>query len=276
MPIETKQLTEHVGVEIVGVDAADLADDEIAAAIDELLARHGVLVFRQIGVDDATQVAFSKKLGEVVVLPNAQGELPEIFVVSLDPAKSSSAAYLKGTFFWHIDGATDPIPNKATMLAAKDVASDGGETEFCSTYASYATLPAATKWKIDGARVVHSFEAAQALAEPDAPEELRAHWRRRPAREQPLVWTHRDGRKSLVLGATTSHIVGWDPEESAALLEELHEWCIAPSNVYRHDWSVGDLVIWDNRGTMHRAVPYSSDSPRVMHRTTIEGDEAFD
>lgn len=275
MAIDTKPVTDHVGVEVLGLGAEDLDRDDVAGELDALLAQHGVLVFREIDVDDATQVAFSRKLGEVQTLPRATGEHPEIFVVSLDPAKSSSASYLAGTFFWHIDGATEPIPNKATMLAAKAVASDGGETEFCSTYAAYDTLPTETKERIDGLRVLHSFETAQLLAEPDAPEDVRAVWRRRPTREQPLVWTHLDGRKSLVLGATVSHVVGWDAAESTALLTELHDWCVQDARVYRHTWSVGDLVIWDNRGTMHRAVPYATDSPRVMHRTTIFGDEAF-
>jgi len=268
-------LTEHIGVEVLGLTSDDLKRTDVASELDELLARHGVLVFRRIHVDDAAQVAFSTKLGEVQKMPRAEGEFPEIFVVSLDPAKSSSAAYLKGTFFWHIDGATDPVPNKATMLAAKAVAAEGGETEFCSTYVAYDTLPDATKQAIEGLRVLHSFEAAQLLAEPDASDATRAGWRQRAGREQPLVWTHQDGRRSLVLGATASHVVGWDAAPGDALLAELHAWSVAEPRVYRHHWSVGDLVIWDNRGTMHRAVPYATDSPRVMHRTTIFGDEAF-
>lgn len=276
MAIDIEPLTDRVGVEVLGLHATDLRRDDISAELDRLLGVHGVLVLREISLDDATQVAFSTKLGEVQTLPNAVGDHPQIFVVSLDPAKSSSAAYLKGTFFWHIDGATDPTPNKATMLSAKAVAATGGETEFCSTYVAYDTLSEATKQRIDGLRVLHSFETSQLLAEPDAPDSVRAIWRQRPKREQPLVWTHRDGRKSLVLGATSSHVVGWDRPASDDLLEDLHRSSTDESKVYRHTWSVGDLVIWDNRGTMHRVVPYATDSPRVMHRTTIFGDEAFD
>ena len=275
MPIETKPLTDHVGIEILGVGADDLQNGAIAAELDRLLAQHGVLVFREIHVDDKAQVGFSTFLGEVQTFPGATGEYPEIFLVTLDPTKNKAAEYLRGTFFWHLDGSSDPIPNKATMLAAKAVASDGGETEFCSTYVAYDTLPQATKHKIEALRVAHSVGASQLLVHPDPSPEQREVFSRLPLREQPLVWTHADGRKSLVLGATASHVVGWDQADSDALLHELTEWSTQESRVYQHIWSVGDLVIWDNRGTMHRAVPYAVDSPRIMHRTTIFGDEAF-
>ena len=275
MVIETRPLSEHVGVEVLGLTEGHLQRPDVAAELDALLSQHGVLVFREIHVDDAAQVAFSRHLGEVQTLPGGRGPNPEIFIVSLDPAKSQAAAYLRGTFFWHIDGATDPVPNKATMLAAKAVAADGGETEFCSTYVGYDTLPDDLKGKVDELRVIHSFEAAQWLIEPDPSEADLALWRKRPTRSQPLVWTHGDGRKSLVLGATTDCIEGFDRADSDALLQQLLHVSIEESKVYRHTWSVGDLVVWDNRGTMHRAVPYAVDSPRVMHRTTIFGDEAF-
>ena len=111
------------------------------------------------------------------------------------------------------------------------------------------------------------------LHTPDpAPEQL-ALWRKRPAKEHPLVWTHRTGRKSLVLGATTDHVVGMDPEESRAFLDGLVERATVPDRIYRHEWQVGDVVIWDNRGVLHRAAPYDPSSPRDMHRTTFAGDE---
>ena len=98
-------------------------------------------------------------------------------------------------------------------------------------------------------------------------------WQQRPAKTHPLVWRHRDGRRSLVLGATTSHVEGMDRGVGRALLDELVAWSTTPDRVYRHEWSVGDMVIWDNRGVLHRACPYDASSPRDMHRTTISGDE---
>jgi alpha-ketoglutarate-dependent taurine dioxygenase len=122
-------------------------------------------------------------------------------------------------------------------------------------------------------RVVHTFEAAQRLVKPDpTPSELEL-WRKRPSKVHPLVWRHRSGRRSLVLGATASHVEGMSAEEGRALLDDLLERATAADRVYRHDWELGDMVIWDNRGVMHRACPYDASSPRDMHRTTLSGDE---
>jgi alpha-ketoglutarate-dependent taurine dioxygenase len=122
-------------------------------------------------------------------------------------------------------------------------------------------------------RVVHSLEASQRRITPNpTPDELR-RWRQRRTHEHPLVWTHRSGRKSLVLGASADCIVDMDPGEGRALLAELLRCATSPDKIYRHSWSVGDTVIWDNRGVLHRAAPYDPDSAREMLRTTVLGDE---
>jgi alpha-ketoglutarate-dependent taurine dioxygenase len=122
---------------------------------------------------------------------------------------------------------------------------------------------------------VHTIEASQRSANPDPSPEQVAMWRSRPAKEHPLIWRHRSGRRSLVIGATADHVVGMDADESRALLDELLERATTPDRVHRHEWSVGDLVIWDNRGVLHRACRYDETSPRDMHRTTLSGDEAI-
>jgi alpha-ketoglutarate-dependent taurine dioxygenase len=270
--LTTERISTTVGALVVGADTDRLLNDEAFPAwcLDELEA-NGALVFRDLHIDDATQVAFSKKLGRVEVF--GKGEHPEIFRVTLDPAKNRAAAYLRGTFDWHIDGCTDDIPIHATLLSAHAVATSGGETEFASSYAAYDALTDEEKERFESVRVVHTIEASQRLANPNpTPEEL-ALYRSRPAKEHPLVWRHRSGRRSLVLGATTDHVVGMEPGESRALLDGLLDRSTAPENVYRHEWEVGDMVIWDNRGVLHRALPYAATSPRDMHRTTLAGDE---
>ncbi len=202
-----------------------------------------------------------------------KGENPEIFRITLDPAKNPMAAYLRGTFDWHIDGCTDDVPIMATILSAHAVAESGGETEFASTYTAFDDLSDEEKERCLSLRVVHSFEAAQRMINDDpSPEEL-ALWRKRPSKEHPLAWTHVSGRRSLVLGATTSHVAGMDVDEGRALLADLLARATAPERVYRHEWAVGDLVIWDNRGVLHRACPYDATSARDMHRTTLHGEE---
>ncbi|HZM39262.1 MAG TPA: TauD/TfdA family dioxygenase [Acidimicrobiales bacterium] len=272
--ITTEKLGDRVGAEVKGVDRERLlADDDLPAACLEALEASGALVFRDLHIDDATQVAFSRKLGEVEVF--GKGEFPEIFRVTLDPAKNPVAAYLKGTFDWQIDGCTEDVPIMATMLSAHAVADTGGETEFASTYGAYDDLSDEEQERFESVRVVHTIEAAQRLAFPDpSPEEV-AIWRKRPAKVHPLVWRHRSGRCSLVLGATTDHVVGMGRDEGRALLDDLLARSTTPDRVYRHQWNVGDVVIWDNRGVLHRACPYDPSSPRDMHRTTFAGDEAI-
>jgi len=98
-------------------------------------------------------------------------------------------------------------------------------------------------------------------------------WSRRPPKTHPLVWRHENGRRSLVLGATTDHVEGMSEDEGRAYLADLLDRSTVPERVYRHEWAVGDLVIWDNRGVLHRATPYDATSARDMHRTTIAGNE---
>jgi alpha-ketoglutarate-dependent taurine dioxygenase len=268
-----ERLGATVGARVDGVDVDTLVDDEsVSEWCLEALEANGVLVFRGLHLDDASQVAFSRKLGTVEV-PSKGAEHPEIFLVTLDPAKSRTAQYLRGTFDWHIDGCTDDVPIMATMLSAHAVADSGGETEFASSYAAYDDLTDDEKERFESVRVVHSLEAAQRLTNPDPSEKELAIWRSRPPKEHPLVWRHRSGRRSLVVGATASHVVGMDRDEGRALLAELVDRATVPDRVYRHEWAVGDVVIWDNRGVLHRALPYDQTSPREMHRTTFAGDE---
>lgn len=270
--VTIEKLSATVGAEIVGVDGEQLlADEALPRWTLDALDTNGALIFRDLHIDDATQIVFSKKLGRVVTL--GSGEHPEIFRVTLDPAKNPAATYLRGTFDWHIDGCTDDVPIMATLLTAHAVAESGGETEFASTYAAYDDLTDDEKERCLSLRVVHTMEASQRLVNDDpSPDEL-ALWRSRPSKEHPLVWTHQSGRRSLVLGATASHVAGMDPEESRALLADLLARSTTPDRIYRHEWSVGDMVIWDNRGVLHRACRYDPNSPRDMHRTTLHGDE---
>ena len=163
----------------------------------------------------------------------------------------------------------------ATVLSAlKDPPNPGGETEFARWYAAYGALSDAEKERYGSLRVVHSLEASQRRVTPDPSPEVLAKWRSRRTHEHPLVWTHRNGRKSLVLGASADYVVGMDREEGTALLAELLYCATVPDKVYSHTWSVGDTVIWDNRGVLHRAAPGTSRlCPGKMLRTTVLGDE---
>jgi alpha-ketoglutarate-dependent taurine dioxygenase len=243
----------------------------------EALERYGVLVFPRIGLTDEQQIAFSSLLGEPMLqgAPRPDGSRDVMFKVTLDPRQNAAAEYLKGTVHWHIDGATDDVPARATLLTGRRLSKVGGQTQFCNSYAAHDDLPAAEQSYYESLRVVHSLEAANRLMKPNPSEQELAIWRRGGSKEHPLVWKHRSGRKSIVLGATASHIVGLPDEESRALVAKITEQSTRPEIVYSHEWQVGDLVVWDNCGTMHRVIPYDAASGRMMHRTTLHGVEAI-
>jgi alpha-ketoglutarate-dependent sulfate ester dioxygenase len=271
------KLSDSVGAEVTGLDPARLtADDPVGETILDALEDNGVLVFRGLHLDPEAQVAFCHRLGAIDYSSDGHHPVAGIYPVTLDKSKNSSAAYLKATFDWHIDGCTptgDDYPQKATVLSAKQVAERGGETEFASSYAAYDTLTDEEKDRYGALRVVHSLEASQRRITPNPTPKQLAQWRSRRTHEHPLVWTHRSGRKSLVLGASADYVVGMGLEEGRALLTELLDRATVPDKVYSHNWSIGDTVIWDNRGVLHRAAPYDPDSQREMLRTTVLGDE---
>lgn len=276
MPGVATRIKPAIGIEITGISGRELVDRRAAEQCQTALEEGGVVVYRDANIDDDDLIAFSGMLGKVVVTPTGEHEYPEIQTITLDPSRTNAllAAYRRGNFLWHIDGATDELPQKATLLAAREVDEAGGDTEFASSYAAYEALSEAEKTEIDDLRVVHSFAAAQLRANPDATETERASWTRVPTRVHPLVWTHRSGRKSLLLGATAAEVVGWSPNRGRTLLDRLLEQATRPQFVLRHHWRRGDLVIWDNTGMLHRALAFEATSRRLLHRTTLRGEEA--
>lgn len=268
-------MTGTIGTERTDRTGCAFADPAVADECLALLDAHGVVVYRDAHIGDADLVVFSRMLGQVVVAPvGGLPDHPEISPVTLDPARSELAAYRKSTFFWHLDGAQDEVPQKATLLAAREIAEEGGDTEFADTFTAYDALPYEDRAEIDDLRVVHSIAASQLLVQPDPTPELRAAWARTPSREHPLVWKRPGGRRSLLIGASAGEIVGRSPEDGRALLDRLLSWCTQPRFVLRHRWRAGDLVVWDNTRMLHRALPYDPTSRRLLHRTTLEGERA--
>lgn len=269
--LPTREIKPRIGTEI-HAGKEDLLSGEHAEALRDLLEERGVLVFPKIGFTDDEQVAFTRTLG--VFAAERTGE--QVYNVTLDANVNSSADYLKGSLYWHIDGTMNDVPIRASLLSSRVLPADGGgDTEFCNTYAAHDDLTDDDKVELENLRVMHSAWNTLFYFEPEPDlAHLRAMMRIGD-QELPLVWTHQSGRKSLVLGCTARHIVDMDYRKSAELLVRLREWATAPQFVYRHRWSVGDLVIWDNTGTMHRAMPYNPDSGRLLTRTKLEGEEPF-
>ena len=267
----THEITAEIGTEVIA-DKAALLSGEYARTIRDLMEARGVLVFPTIGFTDDEQIAFTETLGTLAA--EHRGE--KLYKVSLDTEVNRQADYLKGSLYWHLDGTMNDVPILASLLQSVALGNEGeGDTEFCSTYAAYDALSDDAKAELDGLTVMHSAWNTLFYYEPEPDITTLRQMQAIGDRELPLVWTHRSGRKSLVLGATARHVVDMDYRRSAELLVRLRDWATQPQFVYRHQWSVGDLVIWDNTGTMHRATPYDPTSGRLLQRTKLAGEEPF-
>lgn len=262
-------LTPRIGSEI-RADVGTLLSGAYGAEIRALLESRGVIAFREINLTDQQQVAFTKTLGAIV----DEGE-NNIYKITMDPTENDKAEYLKGAFFWHIDGTMSDTPILASIMSARRLAPTGGDTLFSNTYAAYDDLPESEKKALEKLKVVHMLEVSQRYVTPEPSYAVLQDWQRYQPHTLPLVWTHRSGRKSLVLGSTASHVEGMELREGWALLTRLRDYATQPQFVYQHRWKIGDMVIWDNTGTMHRATPYALDSGRMMHRTKLHGEESF-
>lgn len=269
MPFEAMKLKDDIGSQI-HTRAESLLTPAVAAQVRQLLVQRGVLIFRGLNLSDEQQVELAGLMGSV----RPEGE-KGIYKITLDKSANARRDFLKGSFLWHIDGTHDEVPVFASLLTGITLSTTGGQTEFANSYAAYEALPDAMKQRIATLKVVHSVEVSMRRAGVEASETNLEFWRRFPDKTHNLVWTHQSGRKSLVIGCHASHIVGMDKTESQQLLQELLSWTTQPRFVYRHEWTPGDLLIWDNTGVLHRVEPYPLDSGRMMHRTTLQGEEAF-
>ena len=253
----------------------ELLSGELTDSINDLLEQRGVLVFKQLHFTDEEQIRFTNLLGGNATEIGVDGGA--IFSISLDEKehKKEVIEYLKGSLFWHIDGTMNPVPVRGSLLTSKVLPTWGGNTEFANCYAAYDDLPADRKAEIDHLRVVHAMWVSQLYHCPEPTLAQLEDWQSKGQQELPLVWEHESGRKSVVLGNTARNVVGKDMEESARILHGLREHATSEPYHYAHEWEVGDTVMWDNTGTLHRAMPYDPNCGRLLRRTILLGTEAF-
>ena len=256
---------------VIKTTKEDMLKGTYAEQIKELLTERSALVFPQMHLTVEEQVKFAGTVGKVFPVGGK-----EIQKITMDKDVNPVADYIRGAFFWHIDGANDDVPAKATMLNCRVLADEGtGDTMVANTYAAYEDLPEEDKALIANLRARHCLESSQRMVHPDPSYALVKRWHEQPSRFHPVVWHHRSGKKSLLLGATAYYIQGMDVEEGRALLCRLQEFATQPQYVFRHKWSVGDFLLFDNTGTMHKAAPYDLSSKRLMDRTTLYGEESI-
>ena len=268
---EVSEIEPRIGARIE-TDVETLLSGAFADRIKELLEERGVLLIRGLDIGDEEQLAFTRTLG-----PTGDQDVGTIYKVTFDKTVNPTHYhYNYGNFSWHIDRTDTDVPPFITMLTAKRLAPENGQTEFANTTAAYEDLPEADKRLIDGLKVVHRVEASYRESVPNPTDEQLAVWRQHAEKVHPLVWRHRSGRKSLITSMSGTEIVGMPKDEGTALLKRMMDWATQPEYTYRHEWQVGDLVLWDNTGTMHRARRYDTEAGRLMHRTVVLGDEPFD
>lgn len=281
MAFTSLDLSPRMGSE-VKIAKADLVSGASAAELRALLDQRGVLLFRGLAPDDRELREIARTLGDLRIGSSKRGAdgktLTEgddgLLKVSLDPdVNPEYARFLIGNHLWHMDGTYEEIPPLATLFTPYKLSREGGDTMFANTYAAYEDLPAGEKAELENLRVVHSMQAALFPAKRDCTPDEFAVWCSYPQRSHPLVWRHRSGRKSLVLSTSGAYVEGMHPADSHDLLEQLMAHATQDKYVYRHKWQLGDMVIWDNTGAMHRVMPFDKESGREFHRCTLNGEE---
>ena len=285
MPVHIRQIGPCFAGEVEGIDMRrPLTRDEVAA-IHAGMDRYAVLVFHGQQIDDAQQLAFTVSLGDIEhaigtsLRAEKDNRLPTTFadVSNLDKDNKPFARddrrrlFGIGNRLWHSDSSFKIVPAKYSLLHARSITSTGGNTEFADMRAAYDALDAATRAEVEPLVCEHSqlYSRGRLGFTDFTPEEVA---RFAPVRQR-LLRTHPvTGRKSLYLSSHAGGIIGWPVPEARAFLMDLNEAATQREFVHAHKWQVGDLVMWDNRQTMHRARPFPAHEPRDLRRTTLMGD----
>jgi len=271
--VEVRSLGQHIGAEISGVDVKTLSDEDFAKVYRGWLD-HNVLVIHGQDLEIEDFLDYSRRFGVLEPHPSRSTrhpEYPEITMLGANKFDADGnlnmAIYRRGAEDWHTDGAYDAVPFKATQLYAVAIPSRGGDTLFASMYAAYEALPQSLKVRLEGKQGAFTYggrkKRAALLNEEDRDWKPVYH---------PIIRIHPEtGRKALYFDpGKILRIEGFDETESDELIDELTERMIQPDAQYRHKWSVGDIVIWDNRSSYHLAAgDYPPEEDRIHWRVSI-------
>lgn len=281
--LQTRPLSTSFGAEALGIDLAKPLSDDMFQSIEHAFDHSGVLVLRDQNITEEQHVAFSRRFGDLEIhvrKDKLARQHPEIFVVSNVYENGKPIGSVDAGQFWHTDLSYMRVPSRGSLLLAREVPVKNGvtlgDTLFASMTAAYDGLPDDVKRKIQGLKAVHHYEKGYNRDRPSGKRPPLTDEQRRavPDVEHPLVIVHpRTGRKCLFINeGYTTEVVGLPKAEGEALLAMLFEHCAKPEFLYRHNWRVGDLVMWDNFSTQHKAIgDYSPEMRRRMDRTTLMG-----
>lgn len=269
--MDTRPL-ENFGVEVIGIDIARDHDTATMDALRWLWADHGLLLFRGQNLEETDIVAFSALFGDLEIHVREEylsPDHPELLIVSNMKKDGEPIGILSDhEVGWHHDQIYRERPAVGSLLYSVKIPASGGNTSFCNQAAAYAALPDEKKSALEGLRAMHSYayfnkqwseptNAKQKAMTPDV--------------THPLIRTHPiTGQKAIYADpGMTAGIEGMSQDESAALLQELYDWCLQPQFLYDHEWRLGDALMWDNASTMHRRGEFDPSAERLMKRTTI-------
>lgn len=277
MTITVTPVDATLGAVVTGVRLADL-DDATWQEIHAAFLQYGVLVFPGQHLDAEAQGRFARRFGDLEQM-SPKGETPTFPVANIKPdgtlADETDEQYriLKGNEGWHTDSTYMPLASKAAMLSAVVVPPEGGETEFADMRAAWDALDQATQRRLEGLSAYHSLYYSQSRQGFSHRTDHFYGFHDKGAPLRAVVKVHPEtGRKSIYTGRHAHNLNGMTPEESQRFLDDLLDWACQPPRTYRHTWSVGDLVVWDNRCLMHRACPYDRKYPRHLRGSRISGD----
>lgn len=276
--ITARRLAAHFAAEVCGVDVAKPLSDRDFARIYAMFLEHAVLVFRDQNLDDDAFLAFSGRFGPVDVhhLAKYEGNAhPEIRILTNDRKNGKVVGAHNAGMVWHTDQSFKERPTKATFLLGDDCPPEGAETQFACMTAAYAALPPEAKERIDDLVAIHDRNFSYAERYPERPPLTPEQLKEVPPVAHPLVRRHPEtGRPGLYLALSDIRdVAGMDRERALSLVRELAEFATRDEFLYSHKWRNGDLVVWDNRCTMHRATPYDQKYRRYMRRTQVRGDK---
>jgi len=269
------------GVAITGADLSRPLPADLREAVLAAFREHHVVVFRDQDLSKEEQLAFTLQFGEIeehVGRHSAAGRYGLVHTVTNvdEDGRPTTKLSAVGNYHWHTDKSYHAVPSLMTLLHAKELPPEGGDTQFANMAMAYEALPEDMKQRIAGLRVVHSWAASRRRAGAPPPSDI--EMRERPPVDHPIVRTHPEtGAKTLYIGNHASHISGIPEAESDALLSDLLEHATQPQFVYTHHWRGGDLVMWDNRCLLHRALANYEMAKyrRVLHRTVVTGTVPF-
>ena len=268
--------------EIRGAGMADVAaGNEAYAAVRAAFEEHSVLVFRRQPITDELQVAFSRKFGPLETAKAASRGEGTLFSIltnvepdgTLVPPGHKEELRARANQLWHTDSCFKIPPALASVLSGRIVATTGGETEFVSMRLAWERLPAETRRRLHDACARHDYAHSRGRIAPHLASE------RERLAMPPVSWRIRwrnpvNGRDALYIASHTCGIDGMGQEEALRLIDELTAFATQPEQIYQHLWQPGDVVMWDNRATMHRGRPWPDNQPRHMIRTTITATDA--